>query len=46
MQKDSNAKYMRNKSWPQIEDWKEIFGKDRADGARRVDVGDAVVTSL
>ncbi|KAG6392976.1 hypothetical protein SASPL_147206 [Salvia splendens] len=26
---DSNAKTMRNKSWPYWEDWKTIFGKDR-----------------
>ena len=43
-QKDKNAKYMRNKSWPQYEDWKEVFGNDRADGDRRVDVGDAAGT--
>ncbi|XP_041989966.1 uncharacterized protein LOC121741312 [Salvia splendens] len=42
VKKDSNAKYMRNKSWSLIDDWKEIFGKDRADGAKKVDVGDAV----
>ena len=33
---------MRNKLWPQFEDWKEIFGIDRADGERGVDVGAAV----
>ncbi|KAG6430008.1 hypothetical protein SASPL_108067 [Salvia splendens] len=42
VQKDSNAKYMRNKSWPLLNDWKEIFGKDRAEGTRAVDTGDAV----
>ncbi|KAG6406466.1 hypothetical protein SASPL_134068 [Salvia splendens] len=42
VQKDSNAKYMRNKSWPLLNDWKEIFGKDRADGIRAVDTRDAV----
>ncbi|KAG6427059.1 hypothetical protein SASPL_111298 [Salvia splendens] len=31
---------MRNKSWLMIEDCKEIFGKDRADGAKILDVGD------
>ncbi|XP_042063714.1 uncharacterized protein LOC121807528 isoform X1 [Salvia splendens] len=40
--KDSNAKYMRNKSWPLLNVWKEIFGKDRAEGIRFVDTGDAV----
>ncbi|XP_042022005.1 uncharacterized protein LOC121769307 [Salvia splendens] len=34
VQKDNNARYMRNKSWPLWEEWKEIFGKDRAVGAR------------
>ncbi|KAG6382229.1 hypothetical protein SASPL_158138 [Salvia splendens] len=33
VKKDSNARYMRNKAWPQIEDWKEVFGNDRAGGA-------------
>ena len=42
MQKDRHAKYMRNKSWPQWEDWKEVFGKDQADGERGVDVGTSV----
>lgn len=37
-QKDRHVKYMRNKSWPQFEDWKEVFGKDRADVERGVDV--------
>ena len=35
---------MRNKSWPQFEEWKEIFGKDRADGEKSVDLGDSVQT--
>ena len=35
---------MRNKSWPQYEDWKEVFTYERADGERRVDVGTAVGT--
>ncbi|KAL1564642.1 hypothetical protein AAHA92_06958 [Salvia divinorum] len=29
VQKDGNARYMRNKSWPHWEAWKEIYGKDR-----------------
>lgn len=33
---------MRNKSWPLLNDWKEIFGKDRAEGARSVDLANAV----
>ncbi|KAL1534751.1 hypothetical protein AAHA92_30891 [Salvia divinorum] len=32
VQADNNAKFMRNKSWPFWEDWKCIFGKDRATG--------------
>ncbi|XP_047955247.1 uncharacterized protein LOC125201252 [Salvia hispanica] len=36
--KDNNARYMRNKSWPQYEDWKEVFGVDRADSERGADV--------
>ncbi|KAL1535060.1 hypothetical protein AAHA92_31160 [Salvia divinorum] len=32
LQHDSNAKHMRGKSWPFWEDWKEVFGKDRAIG--------------
>lgn len=35
---------MRNKSWPQYEDWKEVFGNDRADGEKRIDVGAAAGT--
>ncbi|KAG6400974.1 hypothetical protein SASPL_137819 [Salvia splendens] len=42
VQKDSNAKYMRNKSWPMLSDWKEIFGKDRAEGLKGMDTGEAV----
>ena len=33
---------MRNKSWPLIEDWKAVFGKDRPEGERGVDTGKAV----
>ncbi|KAG6405247.1 hypothetical protein SASPL_132834 [Salvia splendens] len=42
--KDRHAKYMRNKPWPQYEDWKEVFGQDRADGERGVDVPTAAGT--
>ncbi|KAG6405431.1 hypothetical protein SASPL_133020 [Salvia splendens] len=42
--RDRHAKYMRNKSWPQYEDWKEVFGNDRADGEKRIDVGAAART--
>ncbi|KAG6431359.1 hypothetical protein SASPL_109438 [Salvia splendens] len=42
--KDRHAKYMRNKSWPQYEDWKEVFGQDRADGERGIDVSAAAGT--
>ncbi|KAG6385636.1 hypothetical protein SASPL_154472 [Salvia splendens] len=30
---DNNARYMRYKSWPLFDEWKEIFGKDRATGS-------------
>ncbi|XP_057803007.1 uncharacterized protein LOC131018298 [Salvia miltiorrhiza] len=30
VKKDPAARSMRHKSWPLFEDWKEIFGKDRA----------------
>ncbi|KAG6418545.1 hypothetical protein SASPL_120749 [Salvia splendens] len=30
---DNNARYMRFKSWPLFDEWKEIFGKDRATGS-------------
>ncbi|KAG6390402.1 hypothetical protein SASPL_148136 [Salvia splendens] len=43
-QKDRHVKYMRNKSWPQYEDWKEVFGQDRADGERGIDVSAAAGT--
>ncbi|XP_047982537.1 uncharacterized protein LOC125223433 isoform X2 [Salvia hispanica] len=29
---DKHARNMRDKSWPRFEIWKEIFGKDRANG--------------
>lgn len=32
---------MRYKSWPYYEDWKEIFGKDRANGDAAEDIMDA-----
>lgn len=31
---------MRNKSWPLYDEWKEIFGKDRANGENAEDVRD------
>ncbi|KAG6383300.1 hypothetical protein SASPL_156951 [Salvia splendens] len=39
---DSNARFMRNRSWPFWEDWKIIFGKDRATGSNAEDVIDVV----
>ncbi|XP_057797372.1 uncharacterized protein LOC131013315 [Salvia miltiorrhiza] len=38
VKKDNNARLMRNKSWPYLDDWKEIFGKDRATGDVAEDV--------
>ncbi|XP_041990129.1 uncharacterized protein LOC121741440 [Salvia splendens] len=32
VKQDTHARCMRNKSWPYLEDWKVIFGKDRATG--------------
>ena len=31
-QVDSNARLIRNKPWRYLDDWKIIFGKDRASG--------------
>ncbi|KAL6587928.1 hypothetical protein OROMI_000906 [Orobanche minor] len=39
---DTNARLMRYKGWPYYDDWCEIFGKDRATGAKAEDVMDAV----
>ncbi|KAL1559742.1 hypothetical protein AAHA92_10050 [Salvia divinorum] len=38
---DSGARLLRNKSWPYYEDWKVIFGKDRASGDDSVDAREA-----
>ncbi|KAG6415758.1 hypothetical protein SASPL_123173 [Salvia splendens] len=35
---DNNARYMRFKSWPLFDEWKEIFGKDRATGSSSRDL--------
>ena len=35
---DKKAKFMRYKSWPLWEDWKLIFGKDRATGGTAEDL--------
>lgn len=40
-QLDPNARLMRHKSWPYYEDWKEIFGKDRATGENAEDIAEA-----
>ncbi|KAL1545531.1 hypothetical protein AAHA92_22246 [Salvia divinorum] len=37
---DSNAKFMRNKSWPLWDQWNVIFGKDRATGDTAEDIPD------
>ncbi|KAG6435856.1 hypothetical protein SASPL_100737 [Salvia splendens] len=39
---DPNAKFMRGKSWPYLEHWQIIFGKDRATGAFTEDLMEAV----
>ncbi|KAL1567440.1 hypothetical protein AAHA92_02919 [Salvia divinorum] len=43
---DSNARCMRTKSWPFWEDWKQIFGKDRAIGGTSEVIGKAVKNSV
>lgn len=40
-QLDSNARTMRFKSWPHYDAWKEIFGKDRANGESAEDIMNA-----
>ncbi|KAL1562982.1 hypothetical protein AAHA92_05494 [Salvia divinorum] len=35
---DNNARYMRFKSWPMFDEWKDIFGKDRATGSAGQDL--------
>lgn len=41
MQADGSARGLRTKSWPYYDDWKIIFGKDRANGMMAEDVVDA-----
>lgn len=40
-QNDPNARIMRYKSWPLWNDWKLVFGKDRASGDVAHDTNDA-----
>ncbi|XP_057780224.1 uncharacterized protein At2g29880-like [Salvia miltiorrhiza] len=40
--KDQNARLMRLKSWPMLDDWKVVFGQDRATGEHAEDLMDAV----
>ncbi|XP_057768317.1 uncharacterized protein LOC130988473 [Salvia miltiorrhiza] len=42
LKKDNNARNMRYKPWPYLDDWKEIFGKDRATGQSAEDIFDAL----
>ncbi|XP_057782015.1 uncharacterized protein LOC131000236 [Salvia miltiorrhiza] len=42
VKRDSNATHMRYKSWPMLDAWKEVFGKDRATGDNAEDLMDAV----
>ncbi|KAL1532856.1 hypothetical protein AAHA92_32816 [Salvia divinorum] len=39
---DTNARFMHDKSWPQYDDWQEIFGKDRANGSGAEDIMEAL----
>ncbi|XP_057801416.1 uncharacterized protein LOC131016726 [Salvia miltiorrhiza] len=41
LQKDLNARNMRFKSWPYLDAWREIFGKDRANGDEAEDIMEA-----
>ncbi|XP_057767907.1 uncharacterized protein LOC130988150 [Salvia miltiorrhiza] len=41
MRRDNNARNMRKKSWPYLDDWSEIFGKDRATGDGAEDIMEA-----
>ncbi|XP_057773536.1 uncharacterized protein LOC130992803 [Salvia miltiorrhiza] len=41
VKKDKNASTMRYKSWPYLDQWMEIFGKDRAMGEEAEDLMDA-----
>ncbi|XP_057811553.1 uncharacterized protein LOC131025784 [Salvia miltiorrhiza] len=41
---DDNVRNFRYKSWPYVEDWKLIFGKDRATGDKAEDVMEAAFT--
>ncbi|XP_041998810.1 uncharacterized protein LOC121748487 isoform X1 [Salvia splendens] len=45
VKQDTNARTMRGKSWPFWEDWKIIFGKDRATGGLAEGVGEAVTSN-
>ncbi|KAG6427911.1 hypothetical protein SASPL_112158 [Salvia splendens] len=45
VKQDSNARRMRTRSWPYWEDWKVIFGKDRANGGHAEWVVDAAANS-
>ncbi|XP_042027035.1 uncharacterized protein LOC121774185 [Salvia splendens] len=40
---DSHARFIRNRPWPLWDDWKEIFGKDRASGTSAKDISDAAI---
>lgn len=44
-QQDTHARGMRTKSWPYWNDWKIIFGKDRATGGTSEGLGEAVANS-
>ncbi|XP_057787492.1 uncharacterized protein LOC131004757 [Salvia miltiorrhiza] len=41
LNRDSNARLMRYKSWPHLDDWRVIFGKDRATGEGAEDIMEA-----
>ncbi|XP_047950907.1 uncharacterized protein LOC125196435 isoform X2 [Salvia hispanica] len=45
VKQDSNARTMRYKAWPLWDEWKIIFGKDRATGGTSEGIGEAVTSN-
>ncbi|KAG6389220.1 hypothetical protein SASPL_150682 [Salvia splendens] len=45
LQQDPNARTMRHKAWPLWDDWKMIFGNDRATGGTAEGIGEAVANN-
>ncbi|KAG6384851.1 hypothetical protein SASPL_113449 [Salvia splendens] len=45
VRQDPNARTMRHKAWPLWDDWKMIFGNDRATGGTAEGIGEAVANN-